>query len=178
MLGLGQDGNEVTLRGQDLVNTKTWERFLAQADVNLSWLSFEAGRIATAYVRWLRSSYTKRYRVILTNDEITWLNQVARLVVIWHQMLHKYTEHRFLDPWAESEMGKLLFLREQSRTMARAVNHGKKGEPEQAALLLAQANEQALTQIEKRIFPPYEPIVLPPGTPDPLALPEEEQRDE
>jgi hypothetical protein len=126
---VGDDGNEVTLRGQDLVNTKTWESFLKQVEVNLSWLSYEAGVIATKYVRWLRSSYTKRYRVILSNDEITWLNQVARLAVLWHMFQHKYTTHRFLDPWVESEMGKLLLIRDQSRTMARAVNHGKKGEP-------------------------------------------------
>lgn len=38
-----EDGTEVTLRGQDLVNAKTWERFLRQVEVNLSWLSYEAG---------------------------------------------------------------------------------------------------------------------------------------
>jgi hypothetical protein len=169
---VGEQGQETTLRGQDLVNAKTWERFLSQADVDLSWLSYHVGQIATSYVRWLRSSYTKRYRVIMTNDEIAWLNEVARLAVLWHMLLYKYTTHCMLDPWAESEMGKLLLIREQSRTTARAVNHGRKGEPEQAALLLTQVHEHALTLLENRAFPPYEAIALPPGIPDPLALPE------
>lgn len=167
-----EHGHETTLRGQDLVNAKTWGSFLSQADVDLSRLSYHVGQIATSYVHWLRSSYTKRYRVIMTNDEISWLNEVARLAVLWYMLLHKYTTHCMLDPWAESEMGKLLLIREQSRTTARAVNHGRKGEVEQAALLLTQVHEQALTQIGNRTFPPYEAIALPPGTPDPLALPE------
>ena len=172
-----EQGHATTLRGQNLVNAKTWGSFLSQADVDLSKLSFQVGQIATSYVRWLRSSYTRRYRVILTNDEMSWLNEVARLAVLWHMLLHKYTTHCMLDPWAESEMGKLLLIREQSRTTARAVSHGRKGEVEQAALLLTQVHEQALTQIENRTFPRYEAIALPPGTPDPLALPKEEERD-
>lgn len=173
-----EKGNTITLRGQDLVHQKTWATFLAQAEVNLSWLSYGVGTIATTYAQWLRSSHTKRYQVPMTNAEHTWFMQATRLAVLWHLLQQKYETHAFLDPWAESEMGKLLLLREYCREMARAVHHGQK-EPEQAALLLEQAYEHALSLIADRTFPPYEPIPgLPPGIADPLALPEEERRDE
>lgn len=168
-------GTSTPLRGQDLVNSKTWTSFLTETKVSLSWLSYEAGAIAVAYARWLCTSYTDRYQAITTTDEITWLRQVARLAVLWHIMQHKYDTHSFLDPWVESEMGKLLLLRDFCREMARAVNRGIK-EPGQATALLEQTYEKGHALLADRAFTPYEAaMVLPPGTADPLALPEEVQ---
>lgn len=168
------DGKKVTLRGQDLANRKAWESFLQHYKLSLSWLSYEAGTIAARYAQWLRTSYTERYRVITTDEEIVWLQQVARLAVLWRLMWQKYDTHGFLDSWVESEMGKLL-LRDLSQEMAKAVHHGNK-DPEQATALLEQAYEYSLSLMADRTFASYgAEVTLPPGTADPLALPEENE---
>ncbi|HEU5383833.1 MAG TPA: hypothetical protein VFV38_51190 [Ktedonobacteraceae bacterium] len=175
----GEMGERLTFHGKDVVNQKTWMRFVREKEVHLEWFSYQVGAIAADYARWLRKEYTHRYRALESNEATDWLKQVARLAVLWHMMEDKYKSHRFLDAWVESEMGKLLLLRDFCREMARAVHHAIKDQ-EQAVALLEQAYERSLALIEDRTFAPYEsPVALPEGATDPLALPaqEDEQRD-
>lgn len=172
------DGQAATVHGKDIASHKTWERFLAAQTpaVELERLTFAAGSLAARYATWLRTQYTPRYRQLVREEEQTWLKHVALLAVLWHFLEHKHEMHTFVDPWAEAEMSKLLAAREASREMAKAVHHGVK---EQAFTVLAQTYETYLQWVETRPFIPYEPLtVLPPGTPDPLALPAEQEEDD
>ena len=176
----GKMGEKLTLHAKDIANQKTWARFLREEEANLEWFSYQVGGIATTYARWLRQEYTSRYRLLETNEALEWLKQVTRLAVLWHMMAYKYERHTFLDPWVESEMGKLLLLRDFCREMAKAVHHAIKDQG-QAVELLEQAYERSLTLIEDRPLVPYEaPVALPEGVTDPLAWPaqEHEQHDE
>lgn len=173
----GKNGEEVVIHGKDIANKKCWTKFLDDMTppLELGWISYEAGKVATRYAQWLRTKYTERYRFISSNSEMEWLRKTALLATLWHMMEHKHETHSFLDEWAESEMGKQILARLFCRDMARAVNHGIK-DREHAADLLEQAYEKFLGLIEDRKFASYEALAgLPAGTPDPLALPEEEE---
>src|SRR5258708_25095091 len=113
------------------------------------------------------------HRCLIREEEKTWLKQVALLAVLWHLLEHKQETNTFLDTWAASEMEKLLAAREASREMAKAVHHGVK---EQAFTVLAQVYETYLHWIDARPLVPASPLAaLPPGDPDPLALPVDEE---
>ena len=175
-----KNGQPQTVHGKDIASHKTWTSFLAKQtpEVELGWISYAAGPLAVQYATWLRTAYTPRYRLLVREEEKTWLKQVALLAVLWHLLEHKLETNTFLDAWAASEMEKLLAAREASREMAKAVHHGVK---EQAFTVLAQTYETYLHWIDARPLVPASPLAaLPPGTPDPLALPveDEEKRDE
>lgn len=175
----GELGEQLTFHGKDVVNQKTWRRFVHEKEIELDWFSYQVGAIAVAYARWLRKEYTYRYRSLESNEAVEWLKQVARLAVIWHMMEDKAARHRFLDAWVESEMGKLHLLRDFCREVARAVHHAVKDQ-EPTGALVEQVYQQALTLVEDRTFAPFQsPVALPEGATDPLALaePEEEQHD-
>ena len=172
---VGKNGRPEKVHGKDIVSQKTWASFLAKQTsiIELRGIAFTAGPLAVRYATWLRTQYTSRYRWLVREEEKAWLKQVALLAVLWHVLEHKLETNTFLDAWAASEMEKLTAAREASREMAKAVHHGVK---DQAFTVLAQTYETYLHWIDARPFVPAAPLSpLPPGTPDLLALPEDEE---
>ena len=123
---------------------------------------------------WLRDgggwSKSKRYSHIQDGDAKMMLKCNVFVGLLWYQMAYKYRSGNMVDPWSESEMGKHIALRTYCRELNKGFQHShKNGDKDPEFINTIYAHAQSL--IADRVYPPFEPAVLPPGVSDPLALP-------
>lgn len=173
-------GKKITLKSREfderLINAYVDQR---REPTEFGLLSHTTVELASDCARWLRDgggwSKSRRYSHVQDSKSRTLLKWNVFISFLWKQMLYKYNTHNMVDPWAESEMGKLITFRDICRKTNEAINkHGGKD--------LDQLIEKVYAQIQElladRQFPPFEYITLPPGLPDPLALPEGDDEEE
>ena len=85
--------------------------------INEAWLSGVVAPLTIAFVQWLLTSYTARYRQLNNEEGKKWLANVCRLVVIDWIMLEKYNrymngEKTFVSDAVRFEMEILMIIRE------------------------------------------------------------------
>lgn len=173
---VGKNGEKITIQAGQIWNKGTIGKFLKSMFPNSTFdlISYEAPRIALKYSRWLRTDYTERYRNIKKLEDIEWLKFTCLMAVLDTMMEYKNETHTFLDEWVPGEYQRRAWYKTTTGEMAREVNHGTK-DPNNATEIIERFYEKVLRHIEDWKFTPYKtPPQLPPGTPDPLAFPEEE----
>lgn len=103
-----KQGNTINVRGQDIVDKRTWEKFLlhdGKLSSDLISLVDDTEPLAEAYDSWLNNSYTSRYKA-LDIEGLKWRKEVVSLAVKYHIMDNKLNAHAngddeaFVDEWA------------------------------------------------------------------------------
>lgn len=94
--------NIITLRGGQIANERTWEKFLASTKQPSApcQLVGVAEQLAAEYKHWFLSSFTGRYRVIQAEADLNWLEQVIRRAVKRFILLNKYKAYLCQQPGA------------------------------------------------------------------------------
>ena len=124
-------GKKITIRGSDLYNRSTWEKFIATQGqgLDLCRLTGVVDVIAPRYRMWLLSDFTPRYKHVKSESAIQWLDLVARLVAVRRIMENKYEisisqrRNMFADEWSAVEMSTLMALNEAAKEFAQAIHH-------------------------------------------------------
>ena len=170
---LTPEGKTVTIRGSDIYDRKTWKKFLVSTEQSedIYQLTEVGEHLATQYKAWLLKSYTPRYQVISTEDDLAWLERVVTLAVMRHIMEQKYAAYTtqgletFADPHTAIEMGNLLLLNSMMKETARLIHHIVK-EPDQAQHLLQQFSGELYQRLQGALLPTRESLPsLPSGNP-------------
>lgn len=145
---------------------------------DLGLLSNNTVSLALDCARWLRDgggwSKSRRYSHAQDSDARIFIKWNMFIDFGWYQMVHKYETHNMVDHWAESEMGKLIALRNFCREINKAFHHSGEKDPE----LIKEVYAHAQALISDRQYPPFDHVSLPPGIPDPLELPEGDSEEE
>lgn len=177
---LDENGEKFSIYGKDIYNKKTWEKFLLSQGYSfeLGWLTGNAGMLAHDYAQWLFSGgYTKRYQYLKGRAARRWLRKVARLAILLRIMDYKRETHNFVDAWAECQMDNILMAKEFVKETNKGIGHALKHE-ESIGEIIESIHLKYLGLLEGRSFVPFEPLPeLPEGTPDPLALPEDDDNE-
>ncbi len=170
-------GNPLTLRGKDLYNEVTWRKFLSTTPIALRLrCSLVEGteEITRRYRSFLLTAYTRRYRVLVHQEHLTWFRQVTLLVVVRRIMENKYEQsvllqrEIFADAWVAQEMRRLMALSQLATEIAKAVHHIVKAPQEQASYLIEQLYQVHAQQVQAHTHWPADPLPpLPAGTPSP-----------
>lgn len=186
-----EHGKSLTVRGSDVYNKATWEKFLSTQDaahLDLCSLADNAAPLAGRYMEWLLTSYTSRYRSIKSEQDIRWLKQITALTVVRRIMEYKHeillTQGRnvFADAYSAFAMRLIEIFKHILTEAAKSINHDiriaieKERIPEefsQSAIQtidhLAQTSYKEVRQVLADM--PNEPLPpLPPGAPP--SLPE------
>jgi hypothetical protein len=173
----GKNGEEIVIRGQDVINQGSIRRFLEEQGIlekDIDTLAYVAPEQAAKYAKSLRLKRSGNYQYINRNQDVGWLNEVALRGMIRYFLDAMLVNHSFLSSWVESQVWRQKTAREWARDLAMAIRHGIK-DPERAEEFLEQSFTKYLQLLSERDFPPYEVVpLLPPGVAHPLELPEEE----
>lgn len=177
-----KNGENITFKaGRDISHKGAWEKYLSKLPnpPEMGWLTQNAGALASDYANWLRSGgHTARYRYIKSSKGRKWVRDHARLTVIIRILEYKLKTHNFVDSVAERDMGNTQMLKDFSTETHEAINHAAKNH-EDPELGMEKVYLKYLSLIEGRNAIGFEELpALPPGTPDPLALPDGDEEDE
>ena len=177
-------GKALTVRGSDLYDKRTWNKFLAHRAGDAHQLA-EAEMLAVQYKAWLLKEHTERYRSLASEAHLLWFERAISLAVVRHILAKKYELHArgleaFADPWVAAQTGACLLYHDALRATARLIQHIVK-EPAQAEHYIEQLAEklggaaQEMLQVGRQPLPP-----LPAGVTLQFALlpPVREGRDE
>jgi hypothetical protein len=123
-------GSEITLYGKGIYDTRTWHKFLRSQPTEIVPLSLteQTNPLSEAYTTWLRTTMT-RFRCCVTEEQLTWLRQVARLSVVWHIMEYKTAMAvagvgaPFADKWTQLRMMLYQHRRDCMSDGARLIHH-------------------------------------------------------
>lgn len=156
---LTPEGKTTIIRGSDIYDHKTWKKFLTSTkqEEDIYQLTEVGEHLATQYKAWLLNDYTPRYRVIATENDLTWLERVVILSVTRHIMEQKYKAYTtkgletFADPHTAIEMGNLLLLNNMMKESARLIHHIVK-EPHQAQHLLEQFSNDVYQRLQGKLL--------------------------
>lgn len=177
----GKNGEEIVIRGQDVINQGNIKRFLEEEGViekDIDMLAYVVPEKAAKYARVLRQKRTGHYQYIKRTQDVEWLRDVALRGMIRYFLDRMLENRAFLSPWVESQVWKQKIAREWARDLAVAIRHGIK-DPEHAETFLEQSFTKYLQLLADQDFPPHEvPPMLPAGIVNPLELPEESVSDE
>jgi hypothetical protein len=157
-------GKTLTINASDVYAAR--KRFLSglEPEQDAFALTLVGDKLVDLFLDWILCEYSERYRSIVTEDQRTWLRQVAILVIARHLMEQKYTrcieqgERTFADPWVCSELCRLHLLHTLTGDLARLVHHIVR-DPERQELLI----DQFHADLEARMKGPFAlPESLPP----------------
>ena len=122
---------DVTVRSQDIFNSKTWQKFLSwlgKQNADLTSLTDDANELTEAYDRFLEERHTERYRNLDAEGKI-WRHMVVNKAVKWHILNNKLTswENGDEDAFEDPRVGYYLKLTRAIKTLgeecARMTHH-------------------------------------------------------
>jgi len=180
---LDDKGKPLTILAREFEDKRLLEAFYNQCTTppDLGSLANNTVPLTLDCIKWLRGgggwSKSKRYSHIQHRDARVMRKYNVYVSLLWDQMEYKYHSHRMLDKWAASEMAKHIMLRDFCREINKGFNHSHR-EGDKNTEFIKEIFAHAQSLIADRQFPPFEPVTLPPGIPDPLTLPEEEDEEE
>ena len=139
-------GSEITLHGKGVYDTRVWRKFLRAGSEEIVPLSLteQTKPLSEAYSTWLR--VTTRFRFCVTEEQLIWLRQVARLSVVWHIMEYKTAMAiagvgaPFADKWTQLRMMFYQHRRDCMSDGARLIHHIVKDQSLARQLLTQFAN--------------------------------------
>jgi hypothetical protein len=99
--------------------------------ISEAWLTGYITPLTAAFVQWLLTSYTARYRLLKSDEGQKWLADVCRIVVIDWIMIEKYNryvdgEETFADDSIRAEMETLMCIREAEKEEIKGDMHSFK----------------------------------------------------
>lgn len=110
-----------------------FKTFLDKTGYSISdaWLTGFIAPLTIAFVQWLLTSYTARYRLLRSEEGEKWLADACRLVVIDWIMLEKYYRYKdgdetFADDSIRAEMETLMCIREAETEEIKGTSHSFK----------------------------------------------------
>jgi hypothetical protein len=124
-------GNVIKVRGQDINDSSTWQKFLAHVgkiNADIMSLANDVEPLTEAYDTFLATSHTERYRNLDVPGQ-RWRRAVVRLAVTYHIMENKLDGYLqgVEDAFVDERVGYYYTLVRQIRTAmagaARAINH-------------------------------------------------------